>query len=163
MAHMPILERRKIEAGILKFVYDTARENYGEDAARGLIGKSVSRAAIAQGEEMADDVEGRKPDLADFLDILPLWTRDDALEIEVLDHGKDKLDFNVKRCRYAEMYKDMGLGGIGDLLSCERDGDFCIGYNPDIKLTRTQTIMKGASHCDFRYRLTKDDPEGKSR
>jgi hypothetical protein len=25
------------------------------------------------------------------------------------------------------------------------------GFGPDIKLTRTQTIMQGASHCDFRY------------
>ena len=34
-----------------------------------------------------------------------------------------------------------------------QDGDFCIGYNPDMELERTQTIMKGASHCDFRYRM----------
>jgi hypothetical protein len=25
-----------------------------------------------------------------------------------------------------------------------------------MKLTRTQTIMSGASHCDFRYRLEPD-------
>ena len=30
--------------------------------------------------------------------------------------------------------------------------------DPDIKVTRTQTIMQGASHCDFRYkRLRKTD------
>ncbi len=50
----------------------------------------------------------------------------------------------------------MGLGDIGHLLSCNRDGDFCIGYNPEIEMTRTQTIMKGASHCDFRYRMKKE-------
>ncbi|MCB1440719.1 MAG: L-2-amino-thiazoline-4-carboxylic acid hydrolase, partial [Nitratireductor sp.] len=43
------------------------------------------------------------------------------------------------------------------LLSCNRDGDFCIGYNPDIEMTRTQTIMRGASHCDFRYRMKKKE------
>src|SRR6476620_505811 len=26
------------------------------------------------------------------------------------------------------------------------------GFGPDVKLTRTQTIMQGGSHCDFRYR-----------
>ena len=78
---------------------------------------------------------------------------DDALQIEVLEKGPDRLDFDVKRCRYSEVYKEMGLGDIGHLLSCNRDGDFCIGYNPKMELTRTQTIMKGASHCDFRYRL----------
>jgi hypothetical protein len=46
----------------------------------------------------------------------------------------------------------MGLGEIGDIVSCNRDGAFCKGYDPRIALTRTQTIMSGASHCDFRYR-----------
>ena len=65
-------------------------------------------------------------------------------------------DFNVTRCRYAEMYKKMGLGEIGGLLSCNRDGSFCEGYDPRLKMTRTQTIMEGASHCDFRYRYEAD-------
>jgi hypothetical protein len=50
------------------------------------------------------------------------------------------------------MYKSMGLGEIGGLLSCNRDGSFCEGYDPNLKMERTQTIMEGASHCDFRYR-----------
>jgi hypothetical protein len=45
----------------------------------------------------------------------------------------------------------MGLGEIGHLLSCQRDGTFCQGYDERLELTRTQTIMQGASHCDFRY------------
>lgn len=27
------------------------------------------------------------------------------------------------------------------------------GFNPDIAFSRTQTIMEGATHCDFRYRM----------
>jgi hypothetical protein len=46
----------------------------------------------------------------------------------------------------------MGLGEIGHLLSCNRDRAFCEGYDPKLKLERTQTIMQGASHCDFKYR-----------
>ena len=52
----------------------------------------------------------------------------------------------------------MGMGHIGHLLSCNRDGHFCVGYNPKMQLTRTQTIMQGADHCDFRYRL-KDETQ----
>jgi L-2-amino-thiazoline-4-carboxylic acid hydrolase-like protein len=35
------------------------------------------------------------------------------------------------------------------------------GLGPDVQLTCTQTIMQGASHCDFRYVLRKrrDGPE----
>ena len=49
----------------------------------------------------------------------------------------------------------MGLGEIGGLLSCNRDGAFCEGYDPKLKLHRSQTIMQGASHCDFRYSYDK--------
>jgi hypothetical protein len=27
------------------------------------------------------------------------------------------------------------------------------GFGADVRLTRTQTIMQGASYCDFRYNL----------
>jgi hypothetical protein len=47
----------------------------------------------------------------------------------------------------------LGLAEIGGPLSCNRDGAFREGYDPRLKLTRTQTIMEGADHCDFRYRL----------
>jgi len=30
------------------------------------------------------------------------------------------------------------------------------GFGPDITLTRRQTIMQGASHCDFLYRRQSD-------
>lgn len=150
MQDMPILQRRRIEAMVLKHVYEVVRERSGEEEARTVIGTAVSNAAIEHGNGLAEAL-GRAPDLEDFRAIMPLWTKEDALQIEVLEADKDRLDFNVVRCRYSEMYKEMGLGEIGDLLSCNRDGDFCIGYNPDMELTRTQTIMKGASHCDFRY------------
>lgn len=155
MSDMGILERRRIEALILKHVYEVLKARSGEDEAQSVIGEAVSNSAIEHGKGFAEEL-GRAPALKDFLEIMPLWTRDDALQIEMLEADEEKLDFNVVRCRYSEMYKEMGLGNIGHLLSCNRDGDFCVGYNPDMELTRTQTIMKGASHCDFRYRMKKD-------
>lgn len=152
---IPILMRRKIEAMILKHVLDVITERSGREEAEAVIGDTCSRSAIEQGKQLAEAL-GRAPDLTDFAEIQPNWTREDALRIEMLEATEEKMDFNVVRCRYSEMYKEMGLGDIGHLLSCNRDGDFCIGYNPDIELTRTQTIMKGASHCDFRYRMKKD-------
>jgi hypothetical protein len=61
----------------------------------------------------------------------------------------------VTRCRYAEMYRELGMADLGRVLSCNRDGAFCMGFNPAIQLTRTQTIMEGAACCDFRYALAK--------
>ena len=78
---------------------------------------------------------------------------DGALEVEILHRGAERLDFNVRRCRFAEMYVEMGMRDIGHLLSCNRDAALCVGYNPEIELTRTQTIMQGQPYCDFRFRM----------
>tara|TARA_B100000519_G_scaffold70270_1_gene60151 strand:- start:347 stop:820 length:474 start_codon:yes stop_codon:yes gene_type:complete len=155
MDPLPILQQRRIEANILKHVYENLSERFGKEQAREIVQETVSQSAIEQGKTFADQIDG-DPNLKDFYDILPLWSRDGALEIDVLEASPNKLDFNVKRCRYAEMYREMGIGEIGDLLSCQRDGDFCIGYNAEIEFRRTQTIMGGASHCDFRYSLLQD-------
>ena len=56
---------------------------------------------------MRDTLE-RPVDLNNFAKILPNWTKEEALEIEVLEQNASKMDFDVKRCRYAEMHEEMG-------------------------------------------------------
>jgi hypothetical protein len=73
--------------------------------------------------------------------------------MDVLVQNEKFFAFNVTRCRYAEMYRELGIPELGAVLSCHRDGEFCRGYNPAIGFERTQTIMQGATHCDFRYTL----------
>ena len=149
-ADLPIIERRRIEAEILKPVYEALVARFGEAVARDVLTEAVRASAIAQGRAFAD-AAGGKTDLDGFADLLPRWTAGGALEIAIKHRDPGRFEFDVTRCRYAEMYRAMGLGAIGDILSCNRDGTFCEGYDDRIKLQRTQTIMGGASHCDFRY------------
>ncbi len=151
-AGISMLELRRIEANILKDVYDILLERHGKIEAEKILTKVITSSAVNQGAAMAKDHDG-KPDLEDFADLIPLWENDDALEVEILHRSSHKLDFNIRRCRFSEMYREMGLAEIGHLLSCNRDGAFCTGYNPAMKLKRTQTIMKGADYCDFRFEL----------
>jgi L-2-amino-thiazoline-4-carboxylic acid hydrolase len=148
---LSMLEKRKIEAEILKEVYETLKESHGEAVAKTTIAESVRRSAIEQARQFAAAAPGGTS-LKAFQDVMPLWTKGGALEIEVQEKTDTSFVFNVVRCRYAETYKAMGLGEIGHLLSCNRDGAFCEGYDPKLKLERSQTIMQGASHCDFKYR-----------
>jgi hypothetical protein len=154
-----ILARRKIEAAIIAPIYEEMRAAIGEEKAREILRNAIRRAAVAAGAEMARRATGGAS-LESFKAIQHLWTKDDALTIEVIANEPGVFDFNVTRCRYAETYRAIGLGEIGDLLSCNRDGAFCEGYDPRIKLTRTQTIMGGAKFCDFRYR---SDGKGRSK
>jgi hypothetical protein len=86
-----------------------------------------------------------------FIDLFEQWTTGGALEVDTLLESDEHFEFNVTRCRYAEMYQEMGLGHIGQLLSCSRDGTFCEGFDDRITLKREQTIMDGAPCCTFRY------------
>jgi predicted nucleic-acid-binding Zn-ribbon protein len=151
MNQLPIIERRRIEAELLKEVYETLVQRHGKDEAKRVISDSVRRSAIAQAAEFAK-LAPEGTSLQSFIDIQKHWTAEKALEIDVTYRDDTHFEFNVKRCRYAEMYQAMGLGEIGPLLSCNRDGAFCEGYDPNLHLTRTQTIMQGATHCDFRFR-----------
>ena len=149
MTDLGILARRTIEAEIVKPIFEAMRAALGEAPARAILKTAIRRAAIASGAAMAAKAQAKGLD--GFKAVFPLWTQDDALEVEVLRDEPGVFEFNVTRCRYAETYRAMGLEGLGDVLSCDRDGAFCEGFDPSIELTRTQTIMGGASHCDFRY------------
>jgi L-2-amino-thiazoline-4-carboxylic acid hydrolase len=148
-----ILEQRRIEAAFAKGVFEEMKAELGEAQAKAILSRAVVRLAKSTAAEMAKEGPGGQPSLAHFIALQPLWTKGDALRIETLRHDETTYDFNVTRCRYAEMYKDMGIADLGAVLSCNRDGAFCEGYDARLKLERTQTIMGGATHCDFRYRM----------
>jgi hypothetical protein len=153
----PMLERRRIEAEILALVHDEMKAEFDADTAQRILAAAVRKSAIAQGRSLAEQ-QGGETSLAGFLEFQPLWTAGGTLEIEKGSEGPDHFAFTVTRCRYAEMYRDMGLGDLGFLLSCNRDGTLCEGYDSKLKLARNQTIMEGADHCDFKF--TYDDSAG---
>jgi hypothetical protein len=147
-----ILARRRVEAEIIKPIYDILVRELGQAHAADIIGEAVSQAALSAGQQFAAR-EPRPATLRSFMALQPLWEKDDALTVNVLNATDTVFDYDVTRCRYAEMYQAMGLGDIGHLLSCQRDSTFIEGYAPQVALTRTHTIMEGASRCDFRYRV----------
>lgn len=145
-----ILARREIEANIIAPIYAILKRDLGEDRAKAVIAEAITQDAIKSGADMAA-AEPNGANIESFVAIQHLWTKDDALVTDVTRADASAFHYTVKRCRYAEMYRDKGLAEIGALLSCVRDAAFIQGYDPRVKLTRTQTIMQGASCCDFRY------------
>lgn len=84
------------------------------------------------------------------------FAKGDAVDYSVRAQSQDTYEIDVTGCRYAQFFKELGEPELGFLLVCGMDFPFAEGCGPDIKLTRSQTIMQGASHCDFRYRRQKD-------
>jgi hypothetical protein len=53
----------------------------------------------------------------------------------------------------------LGIPELGTSLSCARDFALINGFNPNITLKRTKTLMEGADCCDFRYRVQQNEEE----
>ena len=73
-----------------------------------------------------------------------------------LPSNPDTFALDVTLCRLRRVYKELGVPELGFLLVCTSDFPFAEGLGSDIQLTRTQTIMQGATHCDFRYTREKE-------
>ncbi len=114
-----------------------------------ILGETIINIARQQGAERAASVGDDS--LLAFSQSAGDWRKGNALEIEILEQNEERYDFNVTRCRYAEMYHSLGLGKLGAVLSCNRDYSLVEGFNSEIKLVREQTIMQGAPCCTFRY------------
>ena len=150
-AKIGVLTRREVESRILSPVIEALGETFGRDQVLTVVQRTIVKIAREQGADLCELMGNNA--LQDFSETLQFWTRDDALEIEVLEESDNVLSFNVTRCRYAELYDSLGIRDLGTIFSCARDFALIEGFNPEVSLTRTQTIMQGAPFCDFRYRL----------
>jgi len=147
-----LLKRREIEARIAVPLIEAFAEKLGRDEALAVAGKVIQGLACAAGSEVAKKL-GANGTAALAQVVREVWARDGALEVTILEESDRKLSFNVTRCAYAELYGKLGMKNFGRCLSCHRDASFAEGFNPRLKLERTQTIMEGAPHCDFRFSL----------
>ncbi len=153
---LPVLLRREIEARVLAPFVDALAAEFGRERVIEILRSTIVAIAREQGEALAAR-QGRR-DLADFAEATAAWTKEDALAIDVLEHTSERYHFNVTRCRYAEMYRALGIPELGALLSCNRDAALIEGYHPGVQLTRSTTLMQGGSCCDFRYELIQGSP-----
>jgi len=152
-AKLGVLTRREVEARILIPVINALGDAFGRDEVLAVVRDTIVKIARQQGAALGQQMGGNS--LKNFVDSLAYWTQDKALEIDVIEESDEVLSFNVTRCRYAELYESLGIREIGTSFSCTRDFALIEGFNPEISLERSQTIMEGAEYCDFRYRWKK--------
>jgi hypothetical protein len=148
---LTLLQQREIEAKIVGPVFRAFAEEIGAERAREILARVIKNLARQSGCAAAGAVGGN--DLAHLGEAIESWRANGALTLDIIRSDHEALEFNVTRCQFAEMYRKLGLADLGPILSCNRDGSMIEGFNPAIEFTRTQTLMEGAGHCDFRYRI----------
>lgn len=78
------------------------------------------------------------------------------VDYKVLQKDDEKFEFNVTRCRYAALFRQLDEPELGAILVCEADEHIADLSAPAVKLSRADTLMKGGTHCPFRYQFDKD-------
>ncbi|MGB9698242.1 MAG: L-2-amino-thiazoline-4-carboxylic acid hydrolase [Thermodesulfobacteriota bacterium] len=151
LSQISILARREIEARILGPILKAFIQEFGRERTIKMVAAIIESIAKETGAQLAKTLGDNS--LEAYARGHSLWTKEDALQMEILEQSPKKFYFNVTRCRYAEMYKELGIPEFGYLLSCGRDAALMAGFNPQVKLMRTRTIMDGAPYCDFRYEV----------
>src|SRR6202043_989153 len=152
---IPLIQQAKIQAQVLVPLVKALQAELGEERANALVRKALGDIYRRFGEEFWRTKNEQNLGKV-MASAFATYARDDALDYRVIEQSQDAFAFDVTGCRYAEFYQELGEPELGFLLVCSADFALAEGFGPDIKLTRTQTIMQGAGHCDFRYKRSKE-------
>ena len=150
-----VIQQTKIQAQVLVPLVKALRAELGDARANDLVRRALGDLYRGYGDEFRrtrDETSLGKTMTSAWAS----YAREGALDYDVIEQSQDSFEMNVTGCRYAEFYKELGEPELGFLLVCSADYPIAEGLGPDIELSRTQTIMQGASFCDFRYKRRKE-------
>lgn len=152
---VPIIEQAKIQAQVMVPLIKTLQAELGNERANTLVRKAVGKIYRQLGDQWWN--AKKSSDLgSNMAAAFASFSEGEALDYTVLKQSKNAYEIDVTRCQYAEFFKELGEPELGFLLVCAPDFPFAEGFDIDVSLSRTQTIMQGADHCDFRYELKND-------
>lgn len=155
---VPLIEQVKIQAQVLVPLVKALQAELGEERANGIVRKVLGDLYREFGEKWWRTQGGRN--LGERMAaIFDKFAAGDGLDYEVLKQTPDAFEVNVTECRYAKFYHALGSPELGFLLVCNSDFPMAEGFGTAVRFTRTQTIMQGATHCDFRYALKKREED----
>ncbi|MGD9763990.1 MAG: L-2-amino-thiazoline-4-carboxylic acid hydrolase [Candidatus Binatia bacterium] len=148
---VPFLEQVKIQAQVLVPLIQAFQAEFGRERTNAIVPQALWEFYRKFGEQWFQQTPGEPTEkIAAAID---MFAAGDAIDVEELRRSPEAFDFNITGCRYAQFFKALGVPELGYLLVCSIDPPMTEGYGGDVELTRTQTIMQGATHCDFRYRI----------
>ena len=151
---IPLIEQVKIQAQVLVPLVKALQAELGEERANAIVRKALGDLYRKYGERWWQ-TQGARNLGEKVASAFEMFAAGDALEYEVVKKAPDAFEVNVTECRYAKFYNKIGVPELGFVLTCSADFSHAEGFGANVELTRSQTIMQGASHCDFRYALKK--------
>ena len=141
-----LLERTKIQAEVLVPLIKAMEAEMGREQAHGLVRRALG-GRIRESISEATSHGGSRETIEWALRISKAG---DVQDHQRLEAAADEINLDVTRCAYAEFFDQLNEPELGFLLVCSLDYDIADGAG--VTLERSQTIMQGGNHCDFRFR-----------
>jgi hypothetical protein len=132
------LQRRKIEGRVLIPFILALRDKFGENATREVVDETIRILAAEDGARWAETYGRTTAALRKLTE--ELWAGGGSMDVRVVGES-------IRR-----ILQGLGLSNLGFRLHCSRDHAMVVGFNSELELSRSQTIMEGATCCDFRFR-----------
>ena len=151
---VPVLLRREIEALMVKPFLDAFEKELGHEKTYEIVEKVIAEIAFEQGKEYAELLGGNGIDA--LMGQAEAWSSNDALDMQMYVENETDCYSPVKRCAYVDMYERIGMKELGKVLSCLRDEFFYQGFNPEMEMCRSKTLMDGGDYCDFCFKFPKE-------
>jgi len=120
--------------------------------------KFVAAIRKASDDVVARKTAGRPPQVAGLTALAaalsnPPPLMQHALDAEILERSPQAFVYRVKRCLWANVFRDEDAGDIGYAMVCYPDYAVARGLNPKLRLIRSRTLMQGDGDCVLRYEL----------
>ncbi len=149
-------EGRKIAYSIRKQEFsgkaaelEALEEAFGEDVTR-VVREARARMNERNWRAIAAHVGDNGID--GIINTLWAWVKEEGFEFTV-ERGEKYAQMRVTRCPVADMAKELGKEKWGHTCYCCDDPSIVRGFNPDMRFSRTKTLMEGHDCCDHRYEL----------
>lgn len=114
----------------------------------------VKQNTIEDARRTLQQADLKKRDLDAVLEVL--WKPSEGiLKYQIEQQSREFLKLRVTECIFAETMRENDAADIGLAFYCAYDYGFCEGLNPDMKFSRTKTLMEGHGFCDHTYVLGK--------
>jgi hypothetical protein len=160
----PLLDQVKVQAQVLVPLLRAFREELGAERANRIAWKALERWRTGVVSEMARTLPAEASSVDRFQAfnqaVLPMVG--DAVDVKwvqgesAFEEGKvpERWEFDITGCRFAQFFRELGEPELGFALLCSFDNTAAdeVGKG-EVEFKRTQTIMQGGDHCDFRYAL----------
>ena len=149
----PFMQRVKLQAEVLVPLLRHLRAELGEAKANELVYPALRDAMKKWIAEIASS-DSDNP-IENFRNTSNTYEAmyDGDVEYETLRDDDEKWDLDISGCRYADFFRQLDEPELGTILVCEMDDHIADLAAPAVTMSRTQTIMKGGTHCPFRYRF----------